>query len=104
MNEAVYGLPKNVVTNGRLVRSVMRARSLSSRTSSGPRSSRPLPDVDLTNTDAITAPKRGAMARTTSSSEIGVRSDTSIEVTLGHRFFSSGMKVRLGAAICQPEG
>jgi hypothetical protein len=32
------------------------------------------------------------------------RSDSSSDVTFRHRCFSSGMNVRLGAAIRQPEG
>ena len=65
---------------------------------------RPLADAARTNTDATTASKRGAMARTSSISDGVVRSDSSIAVTFGQRLRSSGMNVRLGAAMRQPDG
>jgi hypothetical protein len=65
---------------------------------------RPLADPARTNTDAITASNRGAIARISSSSPGVVRSDTSIPVTPGHRRRSSGRKVRLGAAMRHPVG
>ena len=65
---------------------------------------RPLAEPARTKTDATTASNRAAIARTSSISDADVRSDNSIEVTFGQRLRSSGMNVRLGAAMRQLDG
>jgi hypothetical protein len=73
-------------------------------TSGAARSIRPLNALVRTNTDATTASNRGAIARTRSISDSVDRSESSTAVTVGHRLRNSGMNVRLGAEIRQPDG
>ena len=65
---------------------------------------RPLYDAVRTNTPATTASYCRAVARTSSISESGVRSDSSIAVRFGQCLSSAGMNVRLGAPMPQPAG
>jgi hypothetical protein len=89
---------KNVVTNGVPEPSLARASSRSNCWSAGARSSRPLADAALTNTEATMASKRGAMARKSSSSDAVVRSESSIAVTACAYSGNSGIHFRIGSS------
>src|SRR5215471_14898553 len=99
-----YGLPKNTVTNGLGVRTVARARSVRSFARDAGRSMRPLDEAARTKTPATIASYRAAELRTRSISAVVDRSDSSMAVRFGQRCRSSGIIVRLGAAMRQPDG